>query len=193
MAEADYLKQVEKADEKNDDDQKLSKPTIPCIKLPSEKLRKKLEKMGCFSKKENPESREKIQQIYIQQIQLIQLARIRKGSVRWIVGIRTVYHKTCNLNPSKSSVSMIIIFVCPEIFRLIFMTRLTTATKLQSNMNILNEVISCLSCIFQFTTQFIVLSEFRQQFYCFMKCQKPPSYQREVLLISNFSVIPGFI
>ena len=75
MAEADYLKQVQKADEKNDDDQNLSKPTIPCLMLPAEKLKNKLEKMGCFSKKENSESHE---QIYIQQIQLIQLDRIRK-------------------------------------------------------------------------------------------------------------------
>ena len=50
--------------------------------LPAEKLKNKLEKMGCFSKKENSESHE---QIYIQQIQLIQLDRIRR-SVRWIYG-----------------------------------------------------------------------------------------------------------
>ena len=113
------------------------------------------------------------------------------GWMEWYTDRRYPLDKTHNLNPSKSSVSMIIIFVCPEIFRLIFMTRLTTATKLQSNMNILNEIISCLSCIFQFTTQFIVLPEFRQQFYCFMKCQKPTSGQRDVLLLSKFSVIPG--
>ena len=74
MAEADYLKQVQKADENNDNDQNLSKPIIPCLMLPAEKLKNKLEKMGCFSKKENSESHE---QIYIQQIQLIQLDRIR--------------------------------------------------------------------------------------------------------------------
>ena len=90
VAEADYLKKVQKDDEKNDDDQKLSKPTVPCLTLPSEKLRNKLEKMGCFSKKEIPESHEKIQQIYIQQIQLIQLARIRKiGLSDGSSGIRT--------------------------------------------------------------------------------------------------------
>ena len=91
MAEADYLKKVQKADEKNDDDQKLSKPTVSYLMLPSEKLRNKLEKMGCFSKKEIPENHEKIQQIYIQQIQLIQLARIRKTGLSggWS-GIRTV-------------------------------------------------------------------------------------------------------
>ena len=91
VAEADYLKKVQTADEKNDDDQNLSKPTVPCLMLPTEKLRNKLEKMGCFSKKEIPESHEKIQQIYIQQIQLIQLARIRKTvlSGGWS-GMRTV-------------------------------------------------------------------------------------------------------
>ena len=146
--------------------------------------------MGCFSKKENSESHE---QIYIQQIQLIQLDRIRKIGQSGGSKVRgsPLEFWTYYQNPSKSSVSMIIIFVCPEIFRLIFMTRLTTATRLQSNMNILNEIISCLSCIFQFTTQFVVLSEFRQQFYCFMKCQKPTSGQRDVLLLSNFSYILG--
>ena len=73
MAEADYLKQIQ-AEEKNDDDQNLSKPTIPCLMLPSKKFKDKLEKMGCFSKTENLESHE---QIYIQQIQLIQLTWIR--------------------------------------------------------------------------------------------------------------------
>lgn len=84
---------------------------------------------------------------------------------------------------------MIIVFVCPELFRLVFMTTLTTATKYQSLLNIVNEIISCLSCIFQFTTQFIVLSEFRQQFYCFMKCQKVPSRQRNVLHIRSLKII----
>ena len=74
MAEADYLKQVQTED-KNNEDQNEFKPTIPCLMLPSKKLKNKLEKMGCFSKKENSESHE---QIYIQQIQLIQLDRIRK-------------------------------------------------------------------------------------------------------------------
>jgi len=59
--------------------------------LPAEKIKNKLEKMGCFSKKENSENHE---QIYIQQIQLIQLARIR-WSVRsvygpWITTLRVV-------------------------------------------------------------------------------------------------------
>ena len=95
MAEADYLKQVQKTDDKNDNDQNLSKPTIPCLMLPAEKLKNKLEKIGCFSKKENSENHE---QIYIQQIQLIQLDRIRR-SVRsvygpWITTLRVLVRIT---------------------------------------------------------------------------------------------------
>ena len=155
-------------------------------------IKKQARKNGMFFKKrDSRKSRENPTDLYPTNSTYSIGSDSKNRPVGWVADRRYPLDKTYNLNPSKSSVSMIIIFVCPEIFRLIFMTRLTTATKLQSNMNILNEIISCLSCIFQFTTQFIVLPEFRQQFYCFMKCQKPPSYQREVLLISNVSVVPG--
>ena len=83
MAEADYLKQVQ-TEEKNNNDQNVSKPTIPCLMLPSKKLKNKLEKMGCFTKKENQESHE---QIYIQQIQLIQLSWISKKTLYFYLNI----------------------------------------------------------------------------------------------------------